>query len=673
MKKLLLPLLLFTLFLSTSYLVNAQKSFTRSDDMRKSIQETFSPFYHGIASGDPTQNSVILWTRITPESFDEDSLNVRWFIASDTSFTDIIQHGDFNTFADRDYTVKVDVQNLEPQTTYYYLFQFNGISSMTGRTRTASTTADHLRFAVASCSNYEHGYFNSYARISERNDLDAVIHLGDYIYEYGENPTALRTGLQPEAEILELMNYRTRYSFYRLDQDLMKMHQQHPIISVWDDHEVANDSWINGAQNHQADEGDYQERKTAAKQAYFEWMPIRDNEERSVYRSVNYGDLVELIMLDTRHQARDQQIDTLSQEALYEEGRTILGADQKAWLLDRLENSTAQWKILGNQVIFSPLAYQGLVDLVESLAVGLVADIWEGYPAERQEIFDFISENDVDNVVILTGDIHASFAVDVAGDLENYDPETGATSLAVEFITPSISSNNYDEYVGDGLTTILTNLLTTDNPHLKLIDLIEHGYFVLDVTEERVQADWFFDSDHLVANDTENYATSRFAVNGDNYLQSSEVASPEKTEQEAPAPSLSPIIIFVEDTIVVMDTTVITDTIVVVQDTTIYITDTVFIDTNTALSTVDNASLILLSAQYLEASSQLWMSFSLNEPSDFAISLMDLTGKVILEEKLQRSAGLYQLAIPTPSLPKGLYVLNIREANGMVSKKLMVW
>ncbi len=673
MKKTILHLLLSTLFLSTSYLVNAQKSFTRPDDLRKSIQEDFAPFYHGVASGDPTQNSVIIWTRVTPESFEEDSLQVQWFIATDTSFSDIVQYGAFTTFADRDYTVKVDVQNLEPQTTYYYLFQYNGMVSVAGRTRTASTTADHLRFAIASCSNYEHGYFNSYARIAERNDLDAVLHLGDYIYEYGANPTATRTGLQPEDEILELMNYRTRYSFYRLDADLMKMHQQHPIISVWDDHEVANDSWINGAQNHQENEGDYQERKTAAKQAYFEWMPIRDNEERSVYRSVNYGNLVELIMLDTRHQARDQQVEDLSPETLFEEGRTILGADQKAWLLDRLENSTAQWKILGNQVIFSPLAYQGLVDLVESLATGLVGDIWEGYPLERQEIFDFITDNEIDNVVILTGDIHAAFAVDVAGDLENYDPETGATSLAVEFITPSISSNNYNEYVGDGLTTVLTNLLTTDNPHLKLIDLEEHGYFVLDVTEERAQADWFFDSDHLIANDTENYATSRFTSNGDNYIQSSDVASPEKMEQETPAPSLPPVIVLVEDTIVVADTTVITDTIIVVQDTTIYITDTVYIDENTGLSTVNDVSLILLSAQYLEGSSQLGLSFSLNETSDFAISLSDLTGKIIVEEKMQRSPGLYQLAIPTPSLPKGLYILNIREANGMVSKKLMVW
>ena len=621
--------------------LQAQESFTRPTDVRKTLEEDLAPFYHGVASGDPTQTSVILWTRVTPDDFEEDSLMVQWFVATDTAFTDIVQHGEFATFAERDYTVKVEVEGLTPETTYYYAFQTNDITSIAGRTRTAAITADHLRFAVVSCANYQHGYYNSYARVAERNDIDAVIHLGDYIYEYGDDSTEVRTGVEPSYEILELNDYRTRHSFYKLDADLMFLHQQHPIISVWDDHEVANDSWVNGAQNHDPEtEGDFQERKSMAHQAYFEWMPIRDNDTYSVYRSISYGNLVDLIMLDTRHHARMAPVDSLTQADYLSPERTILGAEQKEWLKDNLANSTAKWKLIGNQVIFSPFGYQEAYALLPDLAIQLIRDIWEGYPAERNEIIDFLADNDIDNTIILTGDIHATFALDIYSDSTVYDPATGNSSVAVEFVTPSISSNNFDEYIGT-FVSVMENLIQDGSENLKALNLTNHGYFVLDVTEEKVQADWFYDPDQTTPSDTESHATSLYTMDETNYLQSSELPSAEKEIQEIPAPILAPII-------EVIDTS------------------------TTALQMLPTTQVVLLSAQYMTANNSLWLSFSLNEPTDIQIVFSDLSGKVVAEEMLSKEQGLYQLKLPTAVLTQGLYVLTIKDDKGMASKKIMV-
>jgi alkaline phosphatase D len=256
------------------------------------------------------------------------------------------------------------------------------------------------------------------AALAERNDLDAILHLGDYIYEYANSVYGADSlfdvrEMEPANEIVSVADYRARYSTYRLDTNLIRVHQQHPFITVWDDHETANDAYKDGAENHDPEtEGDWETRKANGKQVYFEWMPIRDNEDQRVYRKISYGNLMDLIMLDTRLEGREIQINNVLDSALLDSTRTILGAEQKAWLLDQLANSSAQWKVIGQQVIFSELnvGWAALVDDsfeyfdVESQFL----DIWDGYPAERKQLMDYIKENEIDNVVILTGDFHTT-------------------------------------------------------------------------------------------------------------------------------------------------------------------------------------------------------------------------------------------------------------------------
>ncbi|NJN42238.1 MAG: hypothetical protein HC811_08470 [Flammeovirgaceae bacterium] len=225
------------------------------------FDQSLKPFYHGVASGDPLADRVIIWTRVTPETQME-SIDVTWEVSETDDFQVVTHSQTTTTSPERDYTVKVDVDELQPDKIYYYRFKALDGISITGRTKTAPTSAkDSLKFAVASCSNYEWGYFNAYERIGERDVLDAVIHLGDYIYEYGPgrygDTTIGRFNLPPH-EIVSLLDYRTRYSLYRLDQGLRRVHQQHPFITIWDDHELANNNYVDGAQNHQSDkEGDF--------------------------------------------------------------------------------------------------------------------------------------------------------------------------------------------------------------------------------------------------------------------------------------------------------------------------------------------------------------------------------------------------------------------------------
>ncbi len=649
MKKVLLPFcILFGLMLLSSSSILAQAdlvSFTRANDSRIAFEEDLAPFYHGVASGDPTQNSVIIWTRISLDQANETE-SVAWFVATDTSFTNIVAQGETSTSAEKDYTIKVDVTDLEAGTTYYYAFQHNGTNSIAGRTRTASDDADHLRFAIVSCSNYQHGFFNAYKRISERNDLDAVLHLGDYIYEYGENTAEIRPEMMPDHEILELIDYRTRYSFYRLDEDLRKLHQQHPIICVWDDHEVANDSYIDGAQNHQEGEGDYQERKSKAHQAYFEWMPIRDREDnaKKVYRKISYGNLVDLFMIDTRHEARMQQIEDIEDPTFYDENRTLLGEEQKAWLLDGLNESDAHWKLIGNQVLFTPFAYEQFVGAVGDLVVQLVADIWQGYPVERNQIINHIAENNIDNVIVLTGDIHATFASDIPADpenLENYNPQTGEGSTLVEFVTPSVSSNNYDEYLDASAAQSLQNLIASTNPQVKASNLTEHGYFVLDLLYDRAQADWFYDPDRNTPSDTETHALSYFTINGLNRLIPIEEASTNKATQETPAPNAAPNI------------------------------DLVGLENFNAPP--NNNKLFIVSIYQNSADQSLQVNFALNERQRIQLQLLDSTGKILHTQANQLQAGLFSERIQlNEQYPSGTYILQISGQKGSTAKQFII-
>jgi len=439
---------------------------------------TLKPFYHGVASGDPLHDHVIIWTRVTPED-SLPSIEVQWQVSEDEIFSKIVATDSLITSPAHDYTVKVDVTGLEPDKFYYYRFSALGKTSATGRTKTTPVTAkDSLKFAVVSCSNWEFGYFNAYSRIAEK-DIDAVLHLGDYIYEYASGrygDTTIGRFNLPKHEIISLQDYRTRHAQYRLDQGLRDVSQAHPFIAIWDDHEFANNVYAQGAQNHQPDqEGDFAARKAAAKQAYYEWMPIRKSEK--LYRTFSYGDLAQLIMLDERIEGRQIPPDTITLAA---EERTMLGASQLSWFKKQLE-SPATWKVIGNQVIFSDI----LLSAVYPNAPRNL-DSWDGYLAEKKKIKEFILHNRINNVVFLTGDTHASWAIEVATDItKTYQP------FAIEFGTTSISSANDNEYHATDTVEMMEKALLKTNPHIKYINDRDHGYMLLTLYPEKAKAEWY--------------------------------------------------------------------------------------------------------------------------------------------------------------------------------------
>lgn len=466
-------------------------------------------FGHGVASGDPLSDRVILWTRISPEI--NAPVAVTWRICEDMQMQQEVNTGTFTTDSSRDFTVKVDADGLLPNTWYFYQFSVGEKLSAIGRTKTAAESdLDRLRLAVVSCSSFPHGYFNVYRVLAERNDLDAIIHLGDYLYEYGvgeygDKKLELQRDLLPKHEIISLTDYRQRHNLYKRDEDLQALHQQYPFIVTWDDHEFANDTWKDGAGNHNDNEGDFLIRKAKAKQAYFEWMPIRHQPEDlgSCYRKLPFGNLVDLLMLDTRVEGRDEQPSGLyAQRIRHDENRTLMGFEQEAWLHNQLKSSTAKWKLLGQQVQIQQLGPVALPDRLGG-GISFFLDTWDGYTATRKRLFNFIDDNNIDNMVVLTGDIHSTWAADLAHDpfdKRYYNADTGEGSLAVEFVTPSVTSPALPPVIGD----IAAAALKSSSPHLKHCDMVHHGFFILDVTEERAQADWFF-INTVAEKSTENY------------------------------------------------------------------------------------------------------------------------------------------------------------------------
>jgi alkaline phosphatase D len=492
-------------------------------------------FEHGVASGDPLPEAVVLWTRVSVDS-GSDPVEVFYEIATLPDFRQRTAVGTLSAEAVRDFTVKHDATGLTPGTTYYYRFSAQGRTSRTGRTRTAPVGAvDHLRFAVASCASLAHGYFHAYRQIAERADLDAVIHLGDYIYEYASGSYGDVRPYEPVHEIVSLADYRLRFSQYHRDPDLQAVHQQHPIIPIWDDHETANNSWRDGAENHNADEGDWQARKAAAIQAWYEWLPVRDTEDHHIYRRLRYGELVDLIMLDTRLWGRDEPVGgNTAQVDRFSEELTLLGQDQEMWLREQLAGSTAQWKVVGQQVMMGQLLAAG-APISEGGGTALNFDQWDGYVASRNRFFQILADNSLDDVVVLTGDIHTSWAIDLSPDPNDpalYDRETGEGAVAVEFVTPGITSPGLA-----ALSPALLNLIYQQNGHIKWADLAQKGYLVLDVTPERVQADWYL----LTAIKELEYTAPVFArgyasFTGENHLVAAEAPAPEKDDAPALAP-----------------------------------------------------------------------------------------------------------------------------------------
>jgi alkaline phosphatase D len=412
-------------------------------------------FEHGVASGDPLANAVLLWTRVTTD--DAEPVEVFLEIATDADFTSRVAADWYGTDATTDHCLTVDATSLDPGATYFYRFSSLGRTSNVGRTRTLPDATDQVRLGVCSCSNYGQGYFHSYRHMAQRPDLDVVLHLGDYIYEHasaGHGKTYGETReLDPLNEIVTLEDYRRRYAHYRRDPDLQELHRQNAWIHIWDDHEFANDPYIGGAGNHHDDEGDWEDRVNAALQAYSEWMPTRIARSNEIYRLFDFGGLVRLVMMD-----RQRRFLWPADDSHY------LGDAQGDWLLDTIADTSAQWLLLGNPTTFGPR---------DEEATQASWDV-----SSRAGVVEAISLAAIENLVVLTGNIHKFDVLDVVTDPSAYDPDTGAGSVGVEFVVGSITS--------PGSTSSFSSV-----PQFFLSDAFHRGYCVVDITEDGAQADFF--------------------------------------------------------------------------------------------------------------------------------------------------------------------------------------
>ena len=479
------------------------------------------PFLHGVASGDPLPNSVVLWTRVTPSrdalpgsGLGED-VTVVWEVASDTDFADIVASGTAVATVAADHTVHVDPMTLAPNTVYYYRFridagEFAGAVSPIGRTQTAPDTNEdiaELNIAVASCANYESGFFNSYGHMAQSahaGEIDVVAFLGDYIYEYGNGEYVGKKGPvrlhHPSWEIVTLEDYRIRYGRYRTDPNLQAAHGAAPWVVIWDDHESANNSWLNGAENHTDGfaEGQWRWRHDNALQAYHEWMPLRavgTSQEGHLYRTIRFGKLVELTLMDLRSY-RDAET---SSDKFADPARTMLGSEQFTWLEGTIAANDTTWMVLGNSVMVAPMrimtipgnesANEGLQALKGATSgFAMNSDQWDGYSSDRAKLLSMLEGRGTKKNLFITGDIHSEWANDIFNV---------GRRVAAELVSTSISAPNVDQiltkYTGiwhdenNGTSQLIERTLMDANPWVKHLDFDAHGYSVASVRPDEVE------------------------------------------------------------------------------------------------------------------------------------------------------------------------------------------
>ncbi len=454
-------------------------------------------FQHGVASGDPLATSVVLWTRVTQPG--AEPVPVFWDVATDPEFTARVAAGWGEAAGGRDFTLKLIATGLAPATTYYYRFRALGRTAPLGRTRTLPDgPTERVRLALGSCAEIQTGWYHAYGHMGGRSDLDAVVFVGDYLYEYGLRAGRLRDTAPPH-ELTTLEHYRTRYAHYRREPQLQEAHRQHPWIVVWDDHEVANNSWRAGDSN--GDTGEvFRARRDAGVAAWHEWMPCRTGELArgeggasdagvAIYRRFDFGDLVRLAVLETRLYGRDEPVNANNPVGVELAERTLLGPQQEAWLDAEISGATQRWVVLGQQIMMAPLT-----DGVSPINY----DQWDGYPAARQRVLDAASARADLGLVVLAGDIHSSWGNDLPGT--GYDGENGA--VGVEFVTPGIAST-----FPTGLEAVV-DVAKLANPHIKYGDVSHRGYVVVDLSRDSVRGTWFHVADaNLEQSEVEPAAT----------------------------------------------------------------------------------------------------------------------------------------------------------------------
>ena len=511
-------------------------------------------FQHGVASGDPMPDRVVLWTRVTPTqaslpgSGKGPRVIVEWEVSRDRRFRRVESSGRLATGKALDHTVKIDATGLAPDTRYFYRFTVGRHVSPIGRTRTApalNATPDNLRLGVVSCANLQAGYFSAYRHLAQRDDLHAILHLGDYLYEYGPGEYGYgqaEKDIRPHApahEMVSLADYRQRHAQYKRDPDLQALHAKYPFIVTWDDHEVTNDQFKDGAENHQSTEGDYLVRRTRAHRAYDEWMPVRLGDTAKVgdgtqlFRELTFGKLAQLSMLDLRTY-RDAQVTTpaptpvpaVSAEVSDSE-RSITGRAQLDWLTGSLRRARPQWKIVGNPVMIAPVSFAQLpTELVDPIndVTGLLprdgapynVDQWDGYTDDRRELFTAIRDRRLRDVVFLTGDIHSAWACDLPYDVATYPI---SESAGVEFVCTSVTSNNLKDITGSPARTTSLAVEATiqgNNRHVKYLNFDDHGFSVFDLTPARAQMDYFVIGDRADARAGVSWTASWATLAGTN-------------------------------------------------------------------------------------------------------------------------------------------------------------
>lgn len=499
--------------------------------VRASAAPAKAHFTHGVASGDPAPHGAILWTRVTPAAPDHhSSIAVRWHVAA-TPDGPILESGDAEARPARHFTVKVEPKRLQSGQEYHYWFELaDGSRSPIGRFRTlARGPLDDAVFVVASCQLYSGGLFNAWDHVSKLERLDAVIHLGDYIYEYGADgyggDIGAKLGRTPEPahEAVTLADYRTRHAQYKRDPMLQAAHARAAFICVWDDHETANDAWVHGAENHQPDtEGSWADRKAAAMQAYFEWMPIRDPAPNDPWEAINrhfaFGDLATLTMVESRLLVRNEAAgfkgDTPQGEQiesvlamLNDPKRELIGPKQERWLEERLAEGAkagTPWQLIGNQIVMGrvngpdlsklmgedqaaaainslPEAFRNLVrESQEGYRAGLPfnLDSWDGYPAARERLYAAFGRAR-SKPLVLAGDSHGFWA----NKLTNDQGETVGTELA----TASITSPSVGDVLGD---LPIDQMLVAASPDVKFTDQKAKGYILLTLSHTTAVADF---------------------------------------------------------------------------------------------------------------------------------------------------------------------------------------
>ncbi len=405
-------------------------------DAELGLAKDCPPFPYGVASGDPDQTSIVLWTHY------EGTGALHFEVSESPRFADVIVEGESPSG-------RVEARGLQPDTTYFYRFRDEQSTSRVGRTRTAPNHSNHARFAIASCSSLFSGYFNAYRRLAER-ELDAVIHLGDYVYDTIDPQEEVRVPTPRPDAPRTLDAWRRRHELYLSDPDLRAARAAHPWVVVWDDHDLAGES-------------------DAAAEAFREYVPIRP-ETSQIYRALRWGSLTSLILLDVTHHRGEDQIPGTT-------APSILGQTQFRWFQDQIASADSVWRLVGSQKLVAPLL--GVGDLAD--------DTWNGFPESRERVTDELDRLGINNVLFVSGDLHFTVFGEVPGP--DYDATTGIGSRRAEVLGPSITRGNLDESVPDPrLREGLTRAYSEANSHFVDADLTNHGYVLLDIDANMITA-----------------------------------------------------------------------------------------------------------------------------------------------------------------------------------------